>query len=247
MKNPVAKIDLLPFVERVFHFDTIDSTNTFAKNLTTFPEKGLLVVYADSQTEGRGQRQSTFFSGARGGLFASIVCPIPDIGSHFNYNRAISLAIYDGVKDLSPSAPLAIKWPNDVYWGDRKLCGILPETVPGRTGIIVIGFGINVNIARTTFPNDIKSVATSLLIETKKRHDVGALLEAIVERFWKYLSLPPNAAHLLYTNRLYKTGSTCMVNGRIGVFKGVLQDGRMRLSVGGRDMLVSSGPVRFTK
>lgn len=246
MKKAFARIELLPFVERVFHFDVVDSTNTFAKNLDAFPKQGLFVVCADRQSAGRGQRQNTFFSEAKGGLFASIVCPMPDIASHFNYNRAISLAIYDGVKGLSPGAPLAIKWPNDIYWGDRKLCGVLLETVPGRTGVIVIGFGMNVNLARKTFPDDIKSIATSLLIETKKRHDVGALLGAIVEWFWKYLSLPANAAHLLYTNRLYKTGSACIANGRAGVFKGVLQDGRMQLSIAGKDVLLSSGPVRFT-
>jgi biotin-(acetyl-CoA carboxylase) ligase len=110
-----------------------------------------------------------------------------------------------------------------------------------------VGFGINVNIDHKTFPRDLQDIATSLLIETNKKHSVYVLLRKILERFWKYHSLDPAAAHLLYANRLYKTGSGCEVNGTKGVFIGVLEDGRMRLAAGGRELLLSSGPGRFVR
>lgn len=245
MTTSLEKIKRLPYVEHLFYFNSIDSTNTFAKNLNNLPKHGIVVVCADAQTAGRGQRQNTFFSEAKGGLFASIVCPIADIGSHFIYNRAISLAIYDAIKSACPGARLSIKWPNDVYWGDKKLCGILLENIPQSSRNIVVGFGININLSHDTFPADIQNIATSLLIETRKKHAVHVLLRKILERFWKYLPLDAPAAHFLYVNRLYKTGSRCDVNGRTGVFNGVLEDGRMRLWTGEKEDLLPTGPMRF--
>ena len=245
MNPSLEKIQKLPFVEQLYPFNSIDSTNTFAKSLKDLPEKGIVVVCADKQTAGRGQRQNTFFSEAKGGVFASIVCPIADIGSHFIDNRAISLAIYDAIKSTCPLARLSIKWPNDIYWGNNKLCGILLENIPQSSRHIVVGFGINVNIALQTFPEDIRDIATSLLIETGKKHSEFVLLGKILDWFWKYLPLDIAAAHLLYVNRLYKTGSDCEVNGQKGVFEGVLEDGRMRLRTGDKEILLSSGPVRF--
>ncbi len=241
----LSTIRSLPFVEHLHHFDVLDSTNAFAKNLPAYPEKGIVVVWATRQTAGRGQRQNTFFSEVNGGLYASVVCPLKDLSSHFSLNRSMSLAIFDGIKALAPKAALSVKWPNDIYWGDRKICGILLETVPSRPGFIVIGFGINVNIAASTFPPDVSRVATSLLMETKKRHAIGGLLCAILKRFWKYLPLDAGAAHLLYANRLYGQGSFCEVHGTKGIFTGVLEDGRMRLFAGHKELLLSTGPVRF--
>ena len=245
MNPTLEKIQNLPFVKKLYHFNSIESTNTFAKTLKDLPTEGIAVICADKQTAGRGQRQNTFFSEAKGGVFASIVCPIEDIGSHFNYNRAISLAIYDAVKITCPKARLSIKWPNDIYWGDKKLCGILLENIPQSSGHIIVGFGINVNIALKTFPDDIWDIATSLLIETGKKNNEYVLLRKILEWFWRYQALDSAAAHLLYVNRLYKEGSDCEVNGQKGVFEGVLEDGRMRLKTGDKEILLSSGPVRF--
>ena len=245
MITSLDKIQKFSFVEKLYHFHSIESTNTFAKSLKDLPKDGIVVVCADKQTAGRGQRQNTFFSEAKGGVFASIVCPVADIGLHFIDNRAISLAIYDAVKSTCPVARLSIKWPNDIYWGNKKLCGILLENIPQSSGYIVVGFGINVNIALQTFPEDIRDIATSLLIETGKKHSEFVLLGKILDWFWKYLPLDIAAAHLLYVNRLYKTGSDCEVNGQKGVFEGVLEDGRMRLRTGDKEILLSSGPVRF--
>jgi|WetSurMetagenome_2_1015567.scaffolds.fasta_scaffold02058_4 biotin-[acetyl-CoA-carboxylase] ligase BirA-like protein len=235
----------LPFVEQVHRFDVVESTNNVAKTLAAYPEKGIAVVWADRQTAGRGQRQSSFFSEVKGGLYASVVCPIKDLSSHFSFNRAMSLAIFDGVKALAPKAPLSIKWPNDLYWGDRKLCGILLETVPSRPGVIIVGFGVNVNITAARFPAELRDRATSVLMETKQRRSVGGLLRAVLERFWKYLPLDADAAHLLYANRLYRLGSYCEVHGTRGIFTGVLEDGRMKFVSGRRELLLSTGPLLF--
>jgi BirA family biotin operon repressor/biotin-[acetyl-CoA-carboxylase] ligase len=235
----------LPFVERLYHFKSIDSTNTFAKKMPSYPAKGLVVVCADNQTAGRGQRDNTFFTRENAGLYASIVCPISDVAGHFNYNRAISLSIYDAIVHIAPQALLFIKWPNDIFWGDKKMCGILLENVPSHGGILVLGFGINVNIAATEFPVDMQNSATSMLIETGVHNDPTSLLYAVLERFWQYISVPVDAAHEAYAGKLYKVGCRCDVAGKNGIFAGVNIDGRLRLQHGESESLLTSGPVRF--
>jgi len=238
---------LFPFVERLYHFKSIDSTNTFAKNLPSYPAKGLVVVCADNQTAGRGQRDNTFFTQEHAGVYASVVCPISEVADHFNYNRAVSLSIYDAIIHRAPEAMLSIKWPNDIYWGDKKVCGILLETVPKNTGVIVIGFGLNVNIASMGFPEGLRDSATSMLVETGKQYCPAGLLSDILERFWERLSVPAEVAHRAYAVKLYKVGCWCEAGGKNGKFAGVNIDGRMRLQCGESECLLTSGPVRFAK
>jgi BirA family biotin operon repressor/biotin-[acetyl-CoA-carboxylase] ligase len=236
---------MFPFVEHLYHFASIDSTNTFAKKLRAYPEKGLVVVCADNQTAGRGQRDNTFFTQENAGLYASIACPISDVADHFSYNRAISLSIFDAILQIAPEASLSIKWPNDIFLGNRKVCGILLENVPLHAGILVLGFGINLNVTATEFPPDIQDRATSILIETGKHNDPTSLLKNIVEKFWQYRALSTEVAHEAYVGKLYNLGQWCDVAGKNGIFAGVNKDGRMRLQQGVSEMLLTSGPVRF--
>lgn len=233
----------LSFVEKVYHFQSIDSTNTFAKSLACLPVKGICVITADRQTAGRGQRDNTFFSDTDGGLYASIVYPISDINSHFMYNRAISLAICHAIDSKAPL--VRIKWPNDIYWSDRKACGILLESLPRSTRHIVVGFGINVNIAREQFPQSIREIATSLMIETGHEFDCAALLCDICRLFYEYLKLPVAEAHEMYRKRLYRLGQNITINGRTGIFQDVLQDGRLCLESDDALSPISSGTMQF--
>jgi BirA family biotin operon repressor/biotin-[acetyl-CoA-carboxylase] ligase len=238
----------LPFIEKVYHFQSIDSTNTFAKGLEYLPVKGLCIIAADRQTAGRGQRENHFFSDINGGLYVSIVCPISDITSHFVYNRSISLAICHAVEDkvpLSPHSPIRIKWPNDIYWSDKKLCGILLESLPRSSRHLVVGFGINVNITREQFPPEIRERATSMMIETGQRFDCAALLCHICRLFQEYLLLPGGEAHDLYRNHLYGKGRRIAINGHSGIFQDVLEDGRLCVESNTLKAPISSGSIQF--
>ena len=234
-----------PLVERFFHFESIDSTNTFAKNLDAFPASGLFVILADKQTAGRGQRDNSFFSGAGGGLYATVVCPIADMALHFVYNRALTLAICDAVERMHPGAALSIKWPNDIFWSNRKLCGILLETSPRSAAHLIAGFGVNVNIPEERFPECLRSAATSMFMQTGKRFDAAALLLDICERFCRYLSADRAAVHEKYREKLYKVGCRIGINGAAGRFQTVLEDGRLCLNENGNLNYFLSGPMHF--
>lgn len=237
------ELQSLPFIEKAYHFTSIDSTNTFAKSLDSLPVKGMHVIAADRQTAGRGQRDNTFFSDTEGGLYASIVCPIPDISRHFRYNRAISLAICTAIEGKAPL--VKIKWPNDIYWSHRKICGILLESLPHSARYLVVGFGVNVNIAPEQFPPSIRDRATSVMIETGRTFDCAALLYDICRLFHKYLGISDARAHAIYRNRLYKKSSRIAIHGHTGIFHDVFEDGRLCLISDTATVAISSGTMQF--
>jgi len=245
IEKPLLKLAALPFIYKLHCFDSIDSTNTFAKGLTDFSDTGLTIIVAKLQTAGRGQRGNSFFSKAQGGIFATIVCPIPTIENHFFYNRAISLAIFDSIKAIFPFAPLAIKWPNDIYWGNKKLCGILLESVPFSQKHFSLGFGINVNLRCEQFPPDIQDIATSVQIETGKTVDLDNLLCEIIKRFQVIQSLPISQSHEIYEKQLYRIGSLIEIDGKQGRLSGVEPDGRLVIESSQGIEFCVSGIVRF--
>jgi BirA family biotin operon repressor/biotin-[acetyl-CoA-carboxylase] ligase len=155
------------------------------------------------------------------------------------------LAIYDAVAALCPKAPLAIKWPNDIFWLNKKVCGILLETMPKSVQHILIGFGINVNIDCGRFPEELRNSATSLFIETGRAFDIAELLGDICNRFQTNRSIDPSMAHATYCKRLYKVGSAIRIQGREGIFKGVLEDGRLCIADDGKEEYLLSGSIEF--
>jgi BirA family transcriptional regulator, biotin operon repressor / biotin---[acetyl-CoA-carboxylase] ligase len=240
-----SALQSIPFIEKVFHFQSIDSTNTFAKSLESLPGEGLYIIDADRQTAGRGQRENQFFSDIDGGLYVSIVCPISDIQTHFIYNRAISLAICQSIEYKAPFSQVRIKWPNDIYWSDKKVCGILLESLPLSARHLVVGFGINVNIAREQFPPGIRELATSMMIETGQQFDRAALLRDICRLFQEYLRLSSGEAHDLYRERLYGKGRRVAINGHSGLLRDVLEDGRLCVGPDTSLAPISSGTMQF--
>jgi BirA family transcriptional regulator, biotin operon repressor / biotin---[acetyl-CoA-carboxylase] ligase len=232
------------FIEKIFHFDLVDSTNTYAVNLEEFPENGIFVIYADSQTCGRGQRENRFYSG-RGGLYASIVCPLPDISLHFNINRSLSIAICKAVEKKCPDMKLSIKWPNDIYCHDRKICGILLESMHRSKRHIAAGFGLNVNTYIDDFPDNIKKKAASLIDYSKTVIDLTSLLMDVCRCFEKNRNADPVMMHQKYLDRLYGKGRKINILGNTGVLETVLDDGRLCVDSEGKRIFFSSGSLEF--
>ncbi len=142
------------------------STNRIAKELAiTDLRQGTLIV-ADEQTSGRGRGDHSFYS-PKGGLYMSIVMT-PD---HLPGATADEVTMYigksvcDAISDLTGLVP-HLKPVNDLFLGDKKICGILTEAgLEYETGLlqwIVVGIGINFSSDISAFPDDIKNRATSL-------------------------------------------------------------------------------------
>ena len=88
----LSGIASLPFVTQVHRFDEIDSTNTFARGLDAVPAGEIVVVIADRQSGGRGQRGNSFYSSVEGGLWLSAVVTLDSMENHFGVNQALALS-----------------------------------------------------------------------------------------------------------------------------------------------------------
>ncbi len=148
---------------RIICHEEIDSTNNAAKRLAREGAAEGTVVVAESQTGGKGRLERQFFSPKGKGIWFSVVLRpkfLPQEAPKCTLMAAVAVARAMTEFGLKPG----IKWPNDLLYDNKKLVGILTEMSAEMDGInyIVIGTGINVNIAPEEFPEELRSVATSL-------------------------------------------------------------------------------------
>jgi BirA family biotin operon repressor/biotin-[acetyl-CoA-carboxylase] ligase len=168
------------FEDRVVYLPEVGSTMDEARDLARKGAGHLTVVVADRQTKGRGRLRRKWLSG-KGGLYFTIVArPKISPALSFKVNFAASLALVKTVRDLY-SVDAAVKWPNDVLVGNKKLCGMLSEmeTEADLVNYINIGMGINVNNS----PSGKGIDAVSLKALLKRNVSRVELLNRFLERF----------------------------------------------------------------
>ncbi len=124
-------------------YDELGSTNDKALELAEKATGGKYAVTAARQTNGRGRRGRSWI-GMDGNLFLSLAFPFPAEKSAALVLMS-SLALLEAVKQLTPSAAVVLKWPNDVLLNGAKISGILLEK--GADGYMVVGIGVNVRAA----------------------------------------------------------------------------------------------------
>ena len=238
----------------IIWLNTIDSTNSEAlRRLSELPHGTVLA--AREQTAGRGQRGNTWFSEPGKNLTFSIVLkyggrglkPLPAADAIW-LNYLISVAVVDFLQ--SHAIWCKVKWPNDVYVGKNKICGILIEnTLEGdRLAASVIGVGININ--QREFPQ--LANATSLWSLTGEDYSLEKCLNKLLGHFKHLLPFiyDPNERRGLfsaYSSHLFNKD----VNARyhdlltdreyIGIIQGVTPDGRLSI----RDLEAPGKPLRY--
>ena len=149
---------------KVICYDVVDSTNLVLKNLAREGTEDGTVVVADSQGTGRGRMERAFFSPPGKGIWVSILLRptfLPQDAPKCTLMAAVAVARAMEAFGLRAE----IKWPNDILHDGRKLVGILTEMSAemDRVNYVVIGIGINVNIAPEDFPAELRAIATSLM------------------------------------------------------------------------------------
>lgn len=145
--KPEADITILP---------TIDSTNIYAmQQVHAHMAKDGQVYFALEQTAGRGQRGKQWLSAPGTNIMMSMVFDVDGLPHErqFTFNMAMALACYDYYKSVAGDE-VSVKWPNDIYWRDRKAGGILIENLVrgAHWTWTVIGIGLNIN--QTHFSNE---------------------------------------------------------------------------------------------
>ena len=148
-------------------YKCIDSTNMEAKRRALDGAKEGLIVLAEEQTAGRGRRGRSFLSPTGTGIYMSFLFrPTPEQSSDIVLvTTAASVAVCRAIRNVLHEEP-AIKWVNDIYLKEKKVCGILTEAVSdfesGRIDTVVVGIGINYREPQGGFPEEVKDIAGAL-------------------------------------------------------------------------------------
>ncbi|MGG7057698.1 biotin--[acetyl-CoA-carboxylase] ligase [Clostridium tertium] len=173
-------------------YKTINSTNSAIKELAINGEKEGTVIIAEEQTEGRGRFGRKFHSPKKAGIYMSILLrPQMHSSRAFLITTATAVAIAEAIENIS-NKKIKIKWVNDIYCDNKKVCGILTEaSFDFESGIIdhaVLGIGINVKPPEGGFTEEIKNIATSIFDDKNfVQADIRSrLIAEVLTRFWSY-------------------------------------------------------------
>lgn len=164
---------------KTIHFETIDSTNTYLKEnyekLDNFT-----FVSADFQSAGRGRNNRNWKSEKGENLLFSLL--IKDKALIDKFSSLSVISAFSIIKALNLKH-LSIKWPNDIYYKDSKLCGILLEAVTrNEIECLIIGIGLNVN--QREFVGEYKRTPTSLYQITNQAQDMRILKDKIFNQLY---------------------------------------------------------------
>jgi len=212
---------------RIVHIEETDSTNRWLKE----NGEGTMVVVADYQTAGKGCGTNAWESERGKNLtFSMLIHPDGILANdQFHITEVVSVAMCKTLQSYIYNK-VEIKWPNDIYVGDKKICGILIENrLQGQTiRDCIIGIGLNVN--QTEFKSDAPN-PVSLRQLTGKETDINELMTAFLECFDRELNSKTTC--FTYREMLYKKGKDSLYKSKTTCFTArlmdVLPDGRLLL------------------
>jgi BirA family biotin operon repressor/biotin-[acetyl-CoA-carboxylase] ligase len=161
---------------------TVTSTNTLAKEMAAKGAKEGTVLIAREQTEGRGRMGRSFYSPHSSGIYFTIILrPKLNLEDSLLITTGAAVAVAKAIETVS-KADARIKWVNDIFVGDKKVCGILTEASlnfeSGGLEYAVVGIGIN--IETKNFPDEIRQIAGSIFQDKPGAMPVTSMLVAEV-------------------------------------------------------------------
>ena len=232
---------------RLLTRESVESTNDEVRALAEAGAPDGLIVLAERQTAGRGRRGAAWFSPAGESLaFSILVRPEDPKALWPRLALAAGLAVAEAIEAFGIQA--GIKWPNDVWIGQRKVAGILVEA--GKD-FVVVGIGLNVNT--TTFPPEVSAIATSLQIETSHHLSRAEVLGEVIRKFaGRRLQIGMDFNDLIAAVRLRcvltgkRVGLTTANGPKIGTVEGISPGGELMLRTGdGLERLIQADEVRL--
>jgi BirA family biotin operon repressor/biotin-[acetyl-CoA-carboxylase] ligase len=197
------------------YIKSTDSTNTLLKQMAAEgnpPE----FIYAGYQTAGRGQTGNSWESEEGKNLLCSILLP-PNKNLHF-LNIAVGVAMLRVIGD-----DFTIKWPNDIYYGNKKVAGILVENaiIGNEIRYSIAGIGLNVN--QTTFVSDAPN-PTSLKQIRGQEYDIEWLMNQLLEAVHSVLNESEQEVWSYYKSHLYRREGFWPYEDKKGKFEAAIQD-----------------------
>jgi BirA family biotin operon repressor/biotin-[acetyl-CoA-carboxylase] ligase len=237
----------------ILHFDSIDSTNLEAvRQARAGAQQGLCIV-AREQTAGRGRLDRSWQSPPDAGLYFSIVLrPTLEMNAWPLITLMAALAVSDALLKAC-SLRADIKWPNDLCVNERKLCGILAETVETETGSAAI-VGIGINLKADSLLATVSDLATSVESATAAKPDSTRVLEELLKAIGERYDLLQSPQGREHTIREWCANSSYAIGRRVrialendtfeGTTRGLESDGALRVeTASGKMRLVRAGDV----
>lgn len=205
---------------KVIELEEVSSTNDFLKQYDA--DADIVVATTQFQTAGRGQMGNTWISDVGKNLLFSFLVTPPSLKANegFVLSMAKALSLKESLEFWL--SDVRIKWPNDIYCNNRKICGTLIENaLSGKfVGRSVIGTGVNIN--QDFFPDGLAAPATSIRLMIGESVNTNDVLEKIIERFSYYYSMIQKREYeqirTLYHNSLYLLGESHQFCDADGIF-----------------------------
>jgi BirA family transcriptional regulator, biotin operon repressor / biotin---[acetyl-CoA-carboxylase] ligase len=240
---------------KIIHRENLDSTNSFAFSQAMGGEPEGTCVVAESQNKGKGRLGRKWSSPEGRNIYLSVILR-PHVHPSVVYPITFlsSLAVSDTIAQLTGLKP-ALKWPNDVLVGPRKISGTLIElsTEADMVRFVVIGIGLNVNMEMKDMDREIRAKATSFLVETKKTYErprvCGILLSNLEQYYGVFKNDGPRAICDIWEQKAQIRGKYLEINqmGEVyaGLAQGIDRDGAILLDIDGTTKKILAGDVNF--
>ncbi len=171
---------------KIVVFKETSSTNDIAAEYSRNPENHGMLIMAETQTEGRGRFKKKWHDKTGQNILCSLVLIDCSVSASL-LTLAIPLAVAHTIGNIAGKKP-KIKWPNDIYIGNKKIAGILIETrnFAGHYAFIT---GIGINCHQKDFPDDLKNFSTGIDLETKTTCDRNIITKRLLHNIDEFLSI----------------------------------------------------------
>lgn len=207
--NKLSSQKIAAFAKGEYHIavvDEIDSTNRAVRAMAETEAPEGTVLFAEQQTAGKGRMGRSFFSPAGSGLYFSVLLrPQGKVADPLKITAAAGVAVAEAAEAVL-GIDLQIKWVNDLYLADKKVCGILAEgafDANGGLSYCVLGIGINVFAPKEGF-GALEPIAGALAEEPQEADLRARLAAAVLDRFFDwYPRLADGALMAQYRQRSY--------------------------------------------
>ncbi len=181
LNEEYIKKELIYKLPKIDIYDCVDSTNTLMKELAKEGAEEFSVIIAAEQSGGRGRMGRTFHSPSGSGIYMSVLLR-PDGRLNPLYITTYASVCCARVFEKMTGQKAYIKWVNDIYIHNKKVCGILTESSLGENGYAILGIGVNVTVPKDGFPDDIKDRAGALF-KKEKGHMREEVASQIINEF----------------------------------------------------------------
>ena len=250
-ENITEELDFLPV------FLTLDSTNQHFKNTKSELSELTRVCLAEHQASGRGRRSKQWVSPLASNIYLSLhtrlKIPLKQIGG---LSLVVGISIIDGLKRLGIKG-LEIKWPNDIYWEDKKLAGILIESTKIQENCVelIIGLGINVDMPESNAKEidqawvDLNNITGDQVCRNKV---VASIIDQLISNINKYQQCGLEAFMSQWQELDYLFQKSIVVKSpdgteKIGKAVGVNEQGELLMDLGGQIECIHAGDISVRK